>query len=99
MNSEPIKNMILSHLRLDESLVELEHYISVEAGGYTHEEADDAYNAVHDICNDIAHEIIEYLNGDYLEKGLLKVLKLKDRRISELEKLVTTNELEIRNGS
>ena len=99
MNSEPIKNIILNWLRLDSSLVEIERYISVQAGGYTQEEADDAYNAVHDICNDIAHEIIEHLNGDYLEKGFLKVLKLKDRRISVLEKLVTTNELEIRNGS
>jgi len=96
MNSEPIKELILNRLKRDESLIEIGRYISVQAGGYTQEEADDAYNAVHDICNDIAHEIIEYLDGDYLEKGFLRVLKLKDRRISELEKLVTTNELEVR---
>ena len=97
MNSEPIKELILNRLKSDESLIEIGRYITVQNAGYhPQEEADCACNAVHDICNDIAHEIIEYLDGDYLEKGFLRVLKLKDRRISELEKLVTPNDLEVR---
>ena len=78
MNSEPIKNIILNWLRLDSSLVEIERYISVQAGGYTQEEADDAYNAVHDICNDMAYGVVEHFG---------RVLDGKDRRIAELEKL------------
>ena len=78
MNSEPIKNIILNWLRLDSSLVEIEHYISVQAGGYTQEEADDAYNAVHDICADISYKVVDHFNG---------VFDAKNRRIAELEKL------------
>ena len=64
MDSEPIKKLVLNHLQRDESLVELGRYMSVHKampGEYTQEETDCAHNAVHDICDDIAHKVVKHL--------------------------------------
>ena len=59
-----IAGIIDRNLRMDDVLYELEHFISVQAGGYTQEEADAAMDSFNDIIDSIADKIITSLEDD-----------------------------------
>ena len=52
------------NLRMDDVLYELDHFISVQAGGYTQEEADEATETFNDIVERIAVQIMEDVRRD-----------------------------------
>ena len=58
LNRDDIALILSGHLRSDDVLYELEHFISVQAGGYTQEEADEAMDSFNNIIDSIADKII-----------------------------------------
>ena len=58
LNKDDITLILSGHLRSDDVLYELEHFISVQAGGYTQEEADEAMDSFNDIIDSIADKIV-----------------------------------------
>ena len=73
-----IAGIIDRNLRMDDTLYELEHFISVQAGGYTQEEFDEAAETFNDIVERIATQIFEDVRRDKT--------RLADR-IDELRKM------------
>ena len=73
-----IAGIIDRNLRMDDTLYELEHFISVQAGGYTQEEFDEAAETFNDIVERIAKQIFEDVRRDKT--------RLADR-IDELRKM------------
>ena len=73
-----IAGIIDRNLRMDDTLYELEHFISVQAGGYTQEEFDEAAEPFNDIVERIAKQIFEDVRRDKT--------RLADR-IDELRKM------------
>ena len=59
-----IAGIIDRNLRMDDTLYELEHFISVQAGGYTQEEFDEAAETFNDIVERIAKQIFEDVRRD-----------------------------------
>ena len=59
-----IAGIIDRNLRMDDVLYELEHFISVQAGGYTQEEFDEAAETFNDIVDRIAKQIFEDVRRD-----------------------------------
>lgn len=59
-----IAGIIDRNLRMDDVLYELDHFISVQAGGYTQEEADEATETFNDIVDRIAKQIFEDVRRD-----------------------------------
>ena len=64
ITKDDITLILSGHLRSDDVLYELEHFISVQAGGYTQEEADAAMESFNDIIDSIADKIIASLEDD-----------------------------------
>ena len=58
LNKDDIILILSGHLRSDDVLYELEHFISVQAGGYTQEEADEAMDSFNNIIDSIADKIV-----------------------------------------
>jgi len=58
LNKDDITLILSGHLRSDDVLYELEHFISVQAGGYTQEEADLAMDSFNNIIDSIADKIV-----------------------------------------
>ena len=67
LNKDDITLILSGHLRSDDVLYELEHFISVQAGGYTQEEADKAMDSFNDIIDSIADKIISSMIQKALE--------------------------------
>ena len=67
LNKDDITLILSGHLRSDDVLYELEHFISVQAGGYTQEEADEAMDSFNDIIDSIADKIISSMIQKALE--------------------------------
>tara|TARA_B100000470_G_scaffold170157_1_gene134584 strand:+ start:245 stop:577 length:333 start_codon:yes stop_codon:yes gene_type:complete len=59
-----IAGIIDRNLRMDDVLYELEHFISVQAGGYSQEEFDEAAETFNDIVERIAVQIMEDVRRD-----------------------------------
>jgi len=59
-----IAGIIDRNLRSDDVLYELDHFISVQAGGYTQEEFDEAAETFNDIVERIATQIMEDVRRD-----------------------------------
>ena len=59
-----IAAIIDRNLRMDDVLYELDHFISVQAGGYTQEEFDEAAETFNDIVERIATQIFEDVRRD-----------------------------------
>ena len=70
LNKDDITLILSGHLRSDDVLYELEHFISVQAGGYTQEEADEAMDSFNNIIDSIADKIISSM--------IQKALKMED---------------------
>ena len=64
ITKDDITLILSGHLRSDDVMYELEHFISVQAGGYTQEEADAAMDSFNDIIDSIADKIIISLEDD-----------------------------------
>lgn len=67
LNKDDITLILSGHLRSDDVLYELEHFISVQAGGYTQEEADEAMDSFNNIIDSIADKIISSMIQKALE--------------------------------
>ena len=67
LNKDDITLILSGHLRSDDVLYELEHFISVQAGGYTQKEADLAMDSFNDIIDSIADKIISSMIQKALE--------------------------------
>ena len=67
LNKDDITLILSGHLRSDDVLYELEHFISVQAGGYTQEESDEAMDSFNDIIDSIADKIISSMIQKALE--------------------------------
>ena len=67
LHKADITLLLSGHLRSDDVLYELEHFISVQAGGYTQEEADEAMDSFNDIIDSIADKIISSMIQKALE--------------------------------
>ena len=61
-NKEWIATIISGHLRSDDVLHELDHFISVQIGGYTQEEADEAMEAFNGIVDSLADKVMSELS-------------------------------------
>ena len=59
-----IAGIIDRNLRMDDTLYELDHFISVQAGGYTQDEFDEAAETFNDIVERIATQIMEDVRRD-----------------------------------
>ena len=58
LTKEWIATILSGVLRADDVMHELEHFISVQAGGYTQEEADQAMESFNNIIDSIADKIV-----------------------------------------
>ena len=67
LNKDDFTLILSGHLRSDDVLYELEHFISVQAGGYTQEEADEAMDSFNNIIDSIADKIISSMIQKALE--------------------------------
>ena len=58
LTKEWIATILSGVLRADDVMYELEHFISVQAGGYTQEEADQAMESFNNIIDSIADTLM-----------------------------------------
>tara|TARA_Y100001949_G_scaffold147683_1_gene131738 strand:+ start:408 stop:680 length:273 start_codon:yes stop_codon:yes gene_type:complete len=58
LTKEWIATILSGVLRADDVMYELEHFISVQAGGYTQEEADAAMDSFNNIIDSIADTLM-----------------------------------------
>lgn len=77
LNRDWIAFTISNNLRFDDVMYELEHYISVQAGGYTKEEEEEADKQFYVICGRIADEIWKEVKDQIAE------LKTELRQVQE----------------
>ena len=80
-----IAGIIDRNLRMHDTLYELDHFISVEAGGYTQEEFDEAAENFNDIVERIAGQIFEDVRRD--KTRLADQIDSLKRQVDELRKM------------
>ena len=80
-----IAGIIDRNLRMHDTLYELDHFISVEAGGYTQEEFDEAAENFNDIVERIAKQIFEEVRRD--KTRLADQIDSLKRQVDELRKM------------
>ena len=77
LTKEWIATILSGVLRADDVMYELEHFISVQAGGYTQEEADLAMESFNNIIDSIADTLMLEIK--------LEVVRVRRKLIKEWE--------------
>ena len=77
LTKEWIATVLSGVLRADDVMYEFEHFISVQAGGYTQEEADQAMDSFNNIIDSIADTLMLEIK--------LEVVRVRRKLIKEWE--------------